>query len=207
MSTDSRLVLADELFRIGCLKFGSFKLKLHERDPTAPLSPIYIDLRLIRSSPAALTAAIDCYERMTRQLEFDVIADVPTAATPITAVLCYRASKPMISPRKDEKTHGLGRKIDGIVRAGNRALVVDDLITAADSKLEAIRALESNGIVVRDVVVLVDREQGGVDALAQHGYACHVTWRISDLLKYYADSGKIEHHQLVQTLAYLAGKL
>ena len=203
MLMEARKSLALELFDIGAIKFGAFKLKLHEKKPDAPLSPIYIDLRVLRSFPTVMNSAVKVYKELLAGLKFDVYADVPTAVTPIVAVLSYETKTPMISPRKKEKEHGIKRPIDGAFKEGQIALLVDDLITKADSKLETISALEENGLRVKDVVVLVDREQGGVQELEKRGYACRIAFKLKELLKLYLESGKISRQQYEQTVTYL----
>ncbi len=206
MLSPKKRELAEQLFEIGAVKFGAFRLKLHEKNPDAPLSPIYIDLRILRSFPPAMALAIDVYLELIKGLKFDCLADVPTAATPMTAILSYRLQAPMISPRKDEKGHGLSRKIDGVFAAGQTVLLIDDLITQAESKLEAIGILEANGLKVRDVVVLVDREQGGPRQLEKAGYRLHCALGLGELLSYYRQAGKIDTSQYEHTMAYLTGE-
>ena len=103
-------MLARSLFVIGAIKFGAFKLKLHEKDPDAPLSPIYIDLRLLRSHPPVLDLVVEILKKMSQGLRFDCYADVPIAATPIVAILSHQTRIPMITPR-EPKTHCFIRKI------------------------------------------------------------------------------------------------
>lgn len=203
MLTDKKKKLALQLFDIGAIKFGAFRLKLHEIKPDAPLSPIYIDLRILRSFPDIMDSAIEVYRELTSILRFDVYADIPTAATPIVGVLSHATRVPMVSPRMEEKGHGIRRPIDGTFTEGQVALLIDDLITKADSKLGAISVLEENGLKVHDVVVLVDREQGGVEELRKRGYACHTAFKLKELLKFYMDSGKISQEQYYRTVDYL----
>jgi len=197
--------LARELFGAGAIKFGAFRLKLHEENPDAPLSPIYIDLRILRSLPVVMNLAVEAYRSLISNsgIEFDCYADVPTAATPIVAVLSQSTGVAMISPRMDAKTHGTKRKIEGIFHAGQVALLVDDLITTAGSKLEAVSVLAENGLIVHDVVVLVDREQSGVQALSRYGYACHAVFRLGELLSFYWASRLIDNDTYRRVTDYL----
>ena len=71
---------------------------------------------------------------------------------------------------------------EGLYREGETALVVDDVISLADSKLEAIAVLEAAGLVVKDVMVIVDRQMGGADMLAEKGYTLHALYTLTDLL-------------------------
>jgi uridine monophosphate synthetase len=203
MLTEAKKTFALALLDIGAVKFGSFRLKLHEKNPDAPLSPIYIDLRLLRSFPDVMDSAILVYKELITGLNYDCFADVPTAATPIVAILSHEMRIPMISPRVAEKTHGIGRMIDGTYKKGQVALLVDDLITKADSKLDAISALKENGIRVNDVVVLVDREQGGTEELTRLGYQSHSAFRLKELLSLYLEAGRITKDEFERTVTYL----
>jgi orotate phosphoribosyltransferase len=203
VSRETKRQLALDLFGIGAIKFGAFRLKLHETHPDAPLSPIYVDLRILRSFPRVLGISSKVYQELTSGLKFDVFADVPTAATPIVAVLSYETGIPMISPRKEEKTHGIKRQIDGVFKQGQVALLIDDLVTQAESKLETISILEENGLKVHDVAVLVDREQGGVKQLESKGYSCHAAFKLRELLKLYLDLQKITPEKYEQVITYL----
>src|SRR6478752_3977552 len=100
--TETQQAFADALLTSGAVKFGAFRLKLHETQPDAPLSPIYVDLRTLRSFPDALDAAVAALAEMiqARGLTFTRYADVPQAATPLVAVLMHLTRIPMITPRE-----------------------------------------------------------------------------------------------------------
>lgn len=203
MLSATQQVVAEQLFEINAIKFGAFRMKLHETNPDAPLSPIYVDLRILRSFPKTMDAAITLYVDLVKNLKFDILADIPTAATPIVAILSNRIQVPMISPRRDEKGHGIARKIDGVFQSGQTVLLVDDLITQAHSKLETIKSLEDNSLKVNDIVVLVDREQGGPEQLIAAGYQFYSALKLSDILKFYTESGRIKQEQYQRTIEYL----
>ena len=204
MLEGKRRDLAEELLLVGAIKFGDFRLKLHETNPHAPLSPIYVDLRVLRSFPDVMDMAADVYNALTTELHFDVLADVPTAATPVVAVVSHKTKVPMVSPRTGVKAYGTMGAIDGVFAAGQVALVVDDLVTRANSKLEAIATLEANGLIVRNVVVLIDREQGGVAELARRGYTCTSAFRLSRLLDHYLETGSVGQEDYNRTMLYLS---
>ena len=63
--------VADTLFDLGVIKFGAFRLKLHEKNPDAPLSPIYVNLRLLRSYPDAMKGVVEIFRDMSQGLQFD----------------------------------------------------------------------------------------------------------------------------------------
>ena len=201
--TATQRAFADALLACGAVKFGAFRLKLHEREPDAPLSPIYVDLRVLRSWPDAIDTAVATLAEMidARQLAFTRYADIPMAATPLVAILMHQTRVPMITPR-EAKTHGIAGTINGDFSIGETVLVIDDLVTHADSKLEAIRVLEANGLTVRDVAVLIDREQGAADQLDAAGYTLHAALRLSQLLDYWRDSGAIDQETYERVRAY-----
>lgn len=203
--TETQREFADALLATGAVKFGAFRLKLHEKQPDAPLSPIYVDLRTLRTFPDALDAAVITLVEMitAHALSFDLYADVPQAATPLVAVLSHITRIGMITPR-EAKTHGAGDAINGAYAPGQTALVIDDLVTRAESKLEAIRVLEANGLLVHDVAVLVDREQGGAAQLAAAGYQLHAAVTLSQLLDHWRATGGIDAATYERVHAYTA---
>jgi len=150
-----------------------------------------------------MDSTVEVYKNLANDIEFDILADIPMAATPIVAILSHISRIPMITPRVDEKEHGIKRRIDGVFKQGQRVLVIDDLITLADSKLATIKILEDNGLRVSDVLVLIDREQGGVEALKKHGISCHSAFKLRSLLDFYLEERKISPEQYQKTVKYL----
>jgi uridine monophosphate synthetase len=112
----------------------------------------------------------------------------------------------MIYPRKEVKDYGTARQIEGEFRAGDRAVVLDDLITTGGSKLKAIEPLEAAGLEVKDVVVLIDREQGGGDELAEAGYRLHAVLGLGEMLDTLAEAGRISVEQRDKVTAFLWGR-
>lgn len=195
--------LAQALADAGAIKFGAFRLKLHQERPDAPLAPLYIDLRLLRSYPDQMDVAVEAYRRLIERLDVDLIADVPIASSPFVAVLSHLTRIPMVTPR-EPKGHGTGASVEGAFTPGQTVVVIDDLVTKADSKLEAARRLEGAGLRVRDIAVLIDREQGGREQLAGAGYTLHAAARLSDLLPIYRRTGVIGDDAYERLVEYLA---
>lgn len=164
------------LFDIGAVQLGKFKLHSGRR------SRIYLDLRLLVSHPPALRQAITVYRTVLDKLPFDLLAAAPLAGLPLGTALCLDLDKPLIYPRKTAKSYGTGKEIEGVWQVGQTAVVIDDLITSGDSILQAIVALKAAGLQVRDAVVLIDREQGGIAILEEHGYKLHAAMKLSRVL-------------------------
>ena len=185
------------LFNAGCIQFGTFTLK------SGLTSPIYLDLRLLVSHPPLLRHVARAMAEIARELPFDRIAAIPYAGLPIGVALALELDRPLIYPRREVKAHGTRRAIEGGFEPGETALMVDDLITRGDSKLEAIAPLETAGLTVRDVLVLVDREQGGAEYLAQRGYRLHAVLRLTEILDALRESARITPAQHAEVMAYL----
>lgn len=200
-----RRALAFALFDTGAIKFGKFKLALHKKNPNAPLSPFYIDLRVLQSFPEVIRGAADALVAKIKEakLDPDRISGIPEAAIPLASLVMDRTWIPMITLRKSGKTHGISGKIMGMFRKGQVVLPIDDLVTRADTKIETIHALEANGLLVKDLLVLIDREQGGREQLKRAGYNLHAVLGIRELLALYQQRDKISQGLHREALAYL----
>jgi uridine monophosphate synthetase len=159
--------IIDQLISVGAVKFGEFTLK------SGIISPIYIDLRIIVSFPDLLRNIAGVLVESTKELDYQIIAGVPYTGIPIATAVSLLNNMPMIYNRKEKKTYGTGKQIEGLWKRGDKILVIDDLITNGESKLEVFDLFQQSGLVVHDAVVLIDREQGGQQRLEQEGYELH----------------------------------
>ena len=189
--------LADELLKAGCIKFGEFTLK------SGLKSPIYIDLRQIITYPKLLEQIGAAYLPLLKGLKFDRIAGLPYAAIPIATAISLQGNYPMIYPRKEVKTYGTKAEIEGEYHAGETVVIIDDLATTGGSKFEAIEKLTEAGLVVKDVVVLIDRQSGAKESLAQAGFAMHAVLTITQLLDYWEQTQKVEKDKIEATRKFL----
>ena len=197
MTEKSITSLADGLLEAGCVKFGDFTLK------SGLKSPIYIDLRRIISYPKLLAQVGAAYLPLIRELKFDRLAGLPYAAIPIATAISLAGDYPLIYPRKEAKTYGTKAEIEGEFHAGETALVIDDLATTGGSKFEAIEKLTGASLVVKDVVVLIDRQSGARESLEQAGFQLHAVLTISEMLDYWESTGKVEKEKIAATREFL----
>ncbi len=190
--------LADTLLSAGCVKFGEFTLK------SGAISPIYMDLRRLIAFPGLLRDVAEAYAEILKTLEFDMLAALPYAALPIGTAISLQGDWRMVYPRKEVKGYGTQVEVEGVFDVDERAVVIDDLISTGGSKLEGIRKLNAVGLSVKDIVVLIDRQSGGVDFMEGHGYILHSVFTLSQLLNYWEGSSAVDAEMIAKARAFLA---
>ncbi len=164
------------LYDIKAIQFGKFRLHSGRR------SRIYLDLRILVSFPQALRQAAIVYRSVLENLKFDLLAAPPLAGLPLGTAVSLDMNVPLIFPRKTAKSYGTGKEIEGAWKIGQRAVIIDDVVTTGDSVVQAIVPLKAAGLQVNDAVVLIDREQGGVEMLREHNYNLYAAMTLSQLL-------------------------
>lgn len=196
--------LCQVLHKIGALQFGTFKLA------SGMISPYYIDLRIVPSFPDAFTKVCNLYSKMIEKEvgaeNFDRIAGIPVAGMPFASVVAYQFKKPFLFIRKDVKMHGREKKIEGILMPGNKVLLMDDLITTGMSLVDAAKTLRAEGGVINDVVVLVDREEGGKESISKDGMTLHYLLKASEAAQKLHAIGVISNEQYKTILMQIKKK-
>ena len=188
------------LLRTGSLKFGTFKLA------SGLLSPYYVDLRLIPSNPEAFQRTVAMYRSV---LEPDIIkraqrlAGVPTAGIAYAAVVALNVSKPFLYVRGEQKEHGRGRRIEGLLQPGDRVVVLDDVVTTGKSILEAADAIRAEGGIVEDAVVLLDRQQGADENLRKSQMKLHSFATVRRIAETLLTLGTIDEEQYKEILGQI----
>ena len=188
-----------DLYELEAIKLGNFTLKSGK--PT----PIYIDLRLVISSPPLLKRIAHEIWKRVSPLSFDLICGVPYAALPFATALSLERDIPMLFCRKDIKEYGTKKRIEGHFKPGQSCLIIEDVITVGASILETVSSLQKAGLEIEDVVVIVDREQGGKEKLKEEGLFLHSLISVFDLLKVLFKEKKISEEQFRNINQYFTG--
>ena len=194
----SLTLLVHALADSGCVKFGRFTLK------SGAVSPIYLDLRQLVSYPAALRIVGEMLARLLTRLGFDHMAGIPYAALPIATATALITGRSLIYPRREAKDYGTKASIEGVFEPGDTVVLIDDLATTGETKFETIDRLKSAGLVVNDVVVVIDREQGAGEAIRAAGYGFHAVITLRTLLNIMESQDLMTAEQRREVDAYLS---
>lgn len=183
-----------------------FRFKHHEQHPEAELSPSYLNLRVpendgpLTPEVVAEVGGIFLETAVKRHLEYDYAIGIPKAGEPFAeafrAALFKWANRQLPAVHLGKSEAASSRRVEGVFgdfQSGKRALLMDDLITKALTKIEAIHALQAAGLIVEDLMLLVDREQGGIEELAAKfpNLRVHVVFTHTDLLDIYVEHKRI----------------
>ncbi|MCE5315030.1 MAG: orotate phosphoribosyltransferase [Armatimonadota bacterium] len=190
--------LYNKIFDAGCIKFGEFTLK------SGILSPVYCDFRGLISHPALLKEIGEALAARAKEIGCDRVAGIPYAGLPLGVAASLAGDIPMIYPRKEAKDYGTKKLIEGAYSQGDRVLVIDDIITDGASKIEAITPLREAGLVITDVLIILDREQGGDRILAKSGYRLHSLGKLSEVLDALVAAGKVEPEMRAKVTEFIA---
>ncbi|TSC82091.1 MAG: uridine monophosphate synthetase [Parcubacteria group bacterium Gr01-1014_20] len=220
-------VVAARLFKIGVVKTKAqsphgegYKLKDHEKDPTAPLSPVFLDFRLVNDpkcpgpvSPENLAEIGSILYGMARinRLDYGYVCAVPNSANPYAKAMsegCPSGRIHLLKLSKEvDATTGEKRilnAVDGKFKPGESVLLVTEVIDRGQCTLEAARVLEANGLRVYDILAIVDRSRGGSKLLRDAGYNVYYLFGIEELLELYMATHRIPKGEFYEVMQYLA---
>ncbi|CAI2304185.1 unnamed protein product [Caenorhabditis sp. 36 PRJEB53466] len=154
--------LFEELYQMECFRTGEFYLK------SGQMTPIYIDLRRIMSSPRVLRMAAQamCDKIVAKNLKFDYVVGVPYAALPLATLVSDILNVPMLMKRKEAKAYGTKQLIEGVYQPGGTVLLVEDVVTSGESIRETAEAVRKENLNVTDTIAVLDRQQGATANLA-----------------------------------------
>lgn len=150
-NTDSKKI-ASILFDIGAVMFSR---RAPFKYDSGILSPVYTDNRLIISHPKEREQIVNSLIEQIKNIGIpDVVAGTATAGIPHAAFIAQKLKIPMVYVRSQPKDHGKGNQVEGLVKRGQKVIVVEDLISTAGSSVRVIEALRKLGAIVTDEVAI-----------------------------------------------------
>lgn len=202
------LWLAKALWDLGAVQFGDFTL-----GRTTLHSPVYVNLRLLSSNPRALQRAgrviheeVQTLQRMRnpRVQPFQRVSGIPFGGLHLALAYSLASKIPLVYIHPAKERNGARAFVEGKHERGETVLLVDDLITSGGTVIETAAFLRTEaGLRVKDVVVLLDRQEGAEERLRKHGYNLISILGLEAMLNYLMASGRIDEHWYRMSIDYV----
>lgn len=169
---DEQLIAA--LRDADAVRYGEFELA------HGGTSDYYVDKYLFETDPRCLRLVAEAFaERLDSD---DKLAGVALGGVPLAAATSITADVPYVIARKQAKEYGTANRIEGRLDEGEEVVVCEDIATTGQSAVDAVEALRDAGAEVKRALLVVDREEGGRENLADHGVEMEALVTASDLL-------------------------
>ncbi|ELK55196.1 orotate phosphoribosyltransferase [Haloferax volcanii] len=166
--------LIEALRAADAVQFGEFELS------HGGTSSYYVDKYLFETDPRCLKLIAEAFAE--RVADDDKLAGVALGAVPLVAATAVETNKPYVIARKKAKEYGTAKRIEGALDEGEEVVVLEDIATTGQSAVDAVEALREAGAVVDRVVVVVDRQEGAAELLAEHDIELESLLTAEDLL-------------------------
>lgn len=208
---NARHYLSYLLFREEAIKFSNegFKFNLHDKYPEVPLSPNYVNFRDVLRNTFIRNLIADLMLPIVKEINPDLLVDLPQSISPLVTTLSDRTGINIITIRSEalkgeKKTHGIARPIMGRYKEGQRALIIDDVVSSrAFTKEKAAQVLRDAELeVVPTIIVIGDREEGGKEILARMGFTLISILKFKRMLRQYLEEKKISKEIYDKSLAF-----
>ncbi len=197
-SAEIKKEIALGIYSAGLLNFGDFTFK------SGIKSPMYMNLRNLGSHPKFLKTVSKAVGEIVEELQYDLLAGIPYGAIPLMMGVSLELEKSVIFPRKESKEYGMAKDIIGDFEAGQRVVVVDDLVTTGDSKIESMVPFDEAGLKVQDFVVILDYDRGASELLSQSGYTLHSVMTVAEAVDIIAAESLIDEDMHARAKEFLA---
>jgi orotate phosphoribosyltransferase len=161
---------------------GEFKLR------SGKISSFYWDKYRFESDPVLLCAVVEELEKLLPG-SFDKLAGLELGGIPLATGLSLKTGKPCLYVRKAPKTYGTCNLVEGGFRAGETAVVVEDVITIAGQVCTSVKQMRELGLIVKHVVCVIDRQQGGSENLKEMGCSLASVFTLEELERLAQDPG------------------
>lgn len=196
----SKKEIVKELFEAGGIKFGDFTLK------SGVYSPYYIQLRHLTSHPKLLFKIGEVLGNAIKERfgDIDKIIGIAYAGIPLVTAISIASGIPSCYTRKEVKEHGIPHTVEGELKDGEKVVLVDDLITDGQSKIESIEGIKSTAKCdVKGIAVLFDREQGGKESLAENGLELLSIMTVTEAATWLKEDGIISDDKFNAIIEYV----
>ena len=159
------------------VQYGEFELS------NGGTTDYYVDKYLFETDPHCLELIAEAFAAKVDELADDTkLAGVALGAVPLVAVTAVKTDQPYVIARKKAKEYGTAKRIEGRLEDGEEVVILEDIATTGGSAIDAAEALREAGAEVNRVVVVVDREEGATERLADHDLELDALVTASDLL-------------------------
>lgn len=145
-------------------------------------SDYYVDKYVFETQPEALRVVGRAIAEKVSEMEADRIGGVALGGVPIAAVASVESGIPYVIARKETKEYGTANSIEGTLEEGDRVVVVEDIVTTGSSAVEAVEKLRGAGATVEDIIVVVDRQEGGRENVENAGLRMHALTTAEELV-------------------------
>jgi orotate phosphoribosyltransferase/uridine monophosphate synthetase len=209
--TTGNLWLAKALWDLGAVKFGDFTI-----GRTTQHSPVYVNLRLLISNPRALARAARVMHEEVQAHQaklhhglhpFQRVCGIPFGGLHLATAFSLRSRVPMVYVHPAKERNGNRLWVEGRYERGETVLLLDDLVTSGGGILETATFLNAHGSLhVRDVLVLLDRQEGAREQLKAHGYNLISILGLEAMLNYLMASGLIAEDDYDRSIEYIQNR-
>jgi orotate phosphoribosyltransferase len=165
--------LIEALRAADAVQYGEFELS------HGGTSDYYVDKYLFETDPHCLELIAEAF---AEQISEPKLAGVALGAVPLVAVTSVETDLPYVIARKKAKEYGTAKRIEGRLEEGEEVVVLEDIATTGNSAIDAVEALREAGAEVNRVLVVVDREEGASERLAEHDLELDSLVTASELL-------------------------
>lgn len=146
-------------------------------------SDYYVNMKKAITNPEILKTIAELISEKIEGENIDKIAGPALGAVPIAVASSLNTKIPLLMIRKEKKGYGTSKQIEGELNTGDNVIVVEDVTTTGGSLLKAIKVIKDNGGIVKRAFVVVDREEGAIDAFENEGIKLEPLISVSEFFK------------------------
>jgi len=168
--------VADALRKSDAILRGEFELSSGRK------SDYYIDKYVFETDPEALRIIGRAIAEKVRETGADRIGGVALGGVPLAAVASVESGVPYVIARKEAKDYGTANAVEGKLEEGDEVVVVEDIVTTGTSAVEAVEKLREAGATVNEIIVVVDRQEGGRERIEEAGLKMHALTTAEELV-------------------------